>query len=316
MARTSTDQVTWDPCAYVPGLASIRDAARDGDWPGVRGKLDDCPSADALTFAVTMLADQPGIERLLERVVADAPDDVLARAVLGAREVVLAWDARGGGRASTVGARQFDMFFEHLERAERLLIDVCADRPDLAPAWTSRLMTARGLELGLGETRRRYDRLAAHHPHHLAAQAQLLQRLCPKWGGSWEQALGFAREQAAAAAPGSPSGALVAIVHFERAIERDAGAPPVSSAQVRDELVEAALRSVWHQDAHLGVEEVAAHSVFALAFSVGGHDRHAAPHFRVLAGRGARSFWSYYDEPSAVYVASRDEAFAAERSAR
>lgn len=309
---TSTDvgaaalgYISWDPYANVHGLFLLRDAAMAGDWPELHRQLRDCPSADALTYGLQVLAELPGIERLAESAVADHPDDVLARTLLAARWVRLGWLSRGDGPARTVGKERFEQFYDWLERAEQLLIDVCARRPDLAPAWTFRLTAARGLELGRAEARRRYARLAAHHPHHLPAQAQLLQYLCPKWGGTWEDALGFARAEAAAAPPGSPSGALVAVVHLERWAAEDGAVPPIRSAEVRDELCAAAVRSVWHPGAVLGVHEVAAHSAFALAFSLGGHAREAAPHFRVLGDRGDLDQWRLVQDPMGTFLRFR-----------
>ncbi|GAA1897419.1 hypothetical protein [Asanoa iriomotensis] len=70
------------------------------------------------------------------------------------------------------------------------MIDMVGDNAD----WTARLTTARGLEMGQAEARRRYDRLAALDPHHLPGQRQLLQQLCAKWGWSLEDMHAFATE--------------------------------------------------------------------------------------------------------------------------
>ena len=213
--------VSFDPFVTVSGAHVLRDTTLIRDWPALRRVLEQARDADELTFDVDVLADLPGIETFLQGVLAEDPDDVLARTLLAARYVRLGWAVRGGAYADKVGKDQFATFHDWLRRAEQILVDVCADRPDLAPAWTTRILTARGLELGHAEARRRYARLAEHHPHVVAAQEQLIQQLCPKWGGTWEAALSFAREAAAAAPPGAPSGTVIATVHIERWLSDD-----------------------------------------------------------------------------------------------
>lgn len=297
----------------VPVLAPFRETARRGDWDALRCMLHGVGSVDDLVAVVEHLARLDGIESGLERSVADRPDDVLVT-LLAARYVRAGWEVRTRDRARHVSAAQFEQFHAMLGRAERLLVDVCARRPDLAPAWSTRLATARGLELGHGEARRRYRRLAAHHPHVFAAQAQLLQQLCPKWGGTWEDAFAFARECAAGSPSGSPAGALVATAHLERWADSDSrsGRAHLASAAVRDELREHAARSVLHPDASLGVQGAEAHGAFALVYSLGGHAAAAAPHFRAMGERVPPEPWDYLEDPAGDLVRFREAAFRSE----
>lgn len=314
---TTAAPVSWDPFSHAHDLNRLRGAVLARDALTLRHDLLACSSADDLTFLLLRLAELPGVEELAEQAFADRPDDPLVRTLRAARYVTLAWEARGSGRASSVSAQRFERFHDLLRRAEQILIDVCAERPDFAPAWTFRLTTARGLELGLAEARRRFARLAVHHPHHGPAQVDLLQTLCPKWSGTWPDALGFAREQADAAPPGTASGALIPMVHLETWLLGDETVAPIRSVDVRDEMRAAAARSVWHPGAQLGLLQVAAHSAFALAFSVGGHLRDAAPHFDLLAGRGDAKQWGYVNNPTGAYLRYREAArAAAERKRR
>ncbi|NUU16140.1 hypothetical protein HP550_02600 [Cellulomonas humilata] len=308
--------VIFDPFVSVPGTDVLRDAAIVQDWPALRRHLEDARDADGLAFGVDVLAELPGLEVFLEKVLAEEPHDVLARTLLAARYVRIGWWVRGRGDADSVSGDQFEQFHSWLRRAEQILVDVCAERPDLAPAWTTRIMTARGLELGQAEARRRYTRLAVHHPHVLAAQEQLLQQLCPKWSGSWEIAMAFAREVAAAAPPGAPSGAVIATMYIERWLaESEADAPEIASPAARDELCAAGTRTAWASATSLGPYEVHVHSAFALAFSLGGHARDAAPHFRVLGNRTSSHVWSYLNDPSAAFWQFHSAALAAETGA-
>ncbi|MFD7706952.1 hypothetical protein ACFV6E_39200 [Streptomyces sp. NPDC059785] len=303
----------FDPFDTMPELAPLRAAATRGDWPGVAGFIAALGTEEQRSFASSLVAEMAGAETWLERAAADHPGDPLPRALLAERYVHIGWGIRGDAYAEQVSREQFDRFHAWLRRAEQLLIEVCAEHPAYAHAWTVRLITARGLELGAAEARRRYDRLAAHHPHHYPAQTLLLQQLCPKWGGSWEAAHGFARECAAASPDGSHSAALVALAHVEHFLELGQdleGAAYMRGLPVRDDLRFAAQVSVLHRDYRPGFHGLGAHSTFALAFSLGGHHQDAVPHFLEMEDRASEFPWSYLVNPEAYFVKFRKAALA------
>ncbi|WP_327317272.1 hypothetical protein [Streptomyces sp. NBC_01235] len=309
-ADTGSSGPTFDPYDNTPELIPLRTAAQAGDWPAVRAYFAALDSVDRLASASSLLADIPGVENFLERAAADLPGDPLPRALLAERYVYIGWDIRSGARAQHVSREQFTQFHDWLRRAEQLLIEVCAEQPAYAPAWTARLMTARGLQLGQTEARRRYDRLSAHHPHHYRAQTQLLQQLCPKWSGSWDAAHGFARECATAAPDGSNSGALVALAHIEHWLDLDSGedAAYMRGVPVRDDLRHAAQVSVLHPDHRPDWNSIGAHNAFAFAFSLGGHFADAAPHFAFLGDRASEFPWQYLPDKKSAYLKSRKAA--------
>jgi len=303
---------SFDPFDTLRELAPLRTAAANGDWGATRAFFADLDSAEMVTFAADVLGDTAGVETYLEQAAADAPADPLPRTLLAWRYIHLGWETRGRAAATHVTPEQFDQFHTLLRKAERILIEVCAEQPDSAPAWTARLLTARGLGLGLSEARRRYDRLSAHHPHHYPAQTQLLQQVCPKWGGSWEAAHGLAQECASAAPDGSHAGALVALAHLERWVDLDGAALKayLRDVSVRNDLRSAARISVLHHDYRPGWHWIDAHSAFAMAFSLGGHFEDAAPHFAALGDRAAEFPWRYLHDPKAAFVEYRTSALA------
>ncbi|MEW2050369.1 hypothetical protein [Streptomyces sp. NPDC005476] len=310
---TSTWGPTFDPYDNTPELIPLRGAAQAGDWPAVQAYFAGLGSVDELATASGLLADIHGVENFLERAVAQSPGDPLPRTLLAGRYVCIGWDIRSGARAQHVSQHQFAEFHDWLRRAEQLLIEICAEHPSYAPAWTTRLTTARGLQLGQAEARRRYDRLCAHHPHHYRAQTQLLQQLCPKWGGSWEAAHGFARECAIAAPDGSNSGALVALAHIERWLDLKIGedAAYMRGAAVRDDLRNAAQVSVLHPAHRTDWNSIGAHNAFAFAFSLGNHWADAAPHFAFLGDRASEFPWQYVPDMKSSFVKSRKAALEA-----
>ncbi|MGW0884990.1 hypothetical protein [Streptomyces sp. NPDC002671] len=274
----SSEPVT-DPFDALPELAPLRTAARDGDWAATAAFFTGLDSVEKVSFAAAALADLAGNEGYLEQAATARPADPLPRTLLAERYIRVGWGIRSRARAEDVSRDQFEQFHAWLRKAEQLLIEVCAEQPGYAPAWNARLLTARGLELGQSEARRRYDRLSAHHPHHFRAQSQLLQQLCPKWSGSWEAAHGFAQECASAAPDGSHAGILVAEAHLEHGLVL--GGLGMATAYLRDvsvrnDLRSAAQVSVLHPDYRGDFHRIGGHSAFAMAFSVGGHAKDAA----------------------------------------
>ncbi|MEV7738668.1 hypothetical protein AB0O75_42530 [Streptomyces sp. NPDC088921] len=239
-----------DPFDAVPELAPLRTAAWDGDWEATQAFFTKIPSTEDVSLAAALLAGVERTEWFLEKAAKAQPTDPLPRTLLAERYIHLGWRARGHAPGEDVPWDRAEQFHDWLRKAERLLIDVCAEHPAYVPAWTARLATARGLVLGQSEARRRYDRLAEHHPHHFRAQSHLLQQLCPKWGGSWEAAHGFAQQCASAAPDGSHAGVLVAEAHIEHFTELEGAqaAEYLRNQSVRDELRRAAHASVLHAD--------------------------------------------------------------------
>ncbi|MEU6535009.1 hypothetical protein [Streptomyces sp. NPDC047000] len=284
-----------DPFDALAELTPLRAIAGNGNWAATEAFFAQLGSADEVSFAVGALAGIDGTEEYLEKAVQDRPGDPLARTLLAERYTRVGWAIRSGARAKNVSREQFEQFHAWLRKSEQILIEVCAEHPGYAPAWTARLTTARGLELGQSEARRRYDRLAAHHPHDVRAQLQLLQQVCPKWGGSWEDAHGFAGECLNSAPAGSYAGMVVAEAHVEHWLDLSDVAEKeyLRDVAVRNDLRQAARSSVLHPDHRPGWRGIMAHSTFAFAFSLGGHLKDAAPHFAALGDKGSESPWYY-----------------------
>ena len=299
-----------DPFDAIAELSPLRSIARSGDWAATEEFFAGLGSVDKVSFAVGALVGIDGTEEYLQKAVQGRPGDPLARTLLAERYTRVGWAIRSGARAKNVSREQFERFHAWLRKAEQILIEVCAEHPDYAPAWTARLTTARGLQLGQSEARRRYDRLAAHHPHHVRAQSQLLQQVCPKWSGSWEDAHGFATECLSSAPAGSYAGLIVAEAHVEHWLDLSGveGEAYLRDAAVRNDLRHAARTSLLHPDHRPGWHEIIAHSTFAFAYSLGGHLKDAAPHFAALGNTVSESPWYYLRDWRAQFTEYRTAA--------
>ncbi|MEV6597926.1 hypothetical protein AB0M36_13760 [Actinoplanes sp. NPDC051346] len=288
--------VVLDPAAAHPELTTLRDALARRDWWGCRAVLDGAtPGARS---GLLHWAAEEEIGDFAQAVwEADARDNTAA-ALLGLRLIHTGWEIRSAARAQYVSRDQFERFHDYLRRAEAVLIDATARQPRDPALWVARLLTARGLSVGQAETRRRYDRLAAADPHHLPGQLQYLQSLCPKWGGSWERLHSWARESMLAAPPGALQGRLVAEAHVEHMIglEQTDPAAYLTDATVREELYEAAHRSVWHPDFRREPGWVGAASTFAMVFAVGRDHAASAPLFAMLGDLAAEHPWRYLED--------------------
>ncbi|MEV6952820.1 hypothetical protein [Streptomyces sp. NPDC051183] len=308
----------FEPADRIPALAALRDAVRLKDRDALAAVFEALPDEDDRAVACRVVAGRSGSELFLRQIVGGDPLDPLDRTLLADRLIHIGWEIRSDYQAQHVSQRQFEEFHGYLRRAEGLLIEVCAEHPEYALAWYLRTITSRGLQLGLSETRRRYDRLAEHHPHHYAGQQQLLQQLCPKWGGTWEAAHGFAEECAKAAPAGAPNGALVAVAQMEQYLSLVEGEGKrtaetyLRAPENHERLLAAAAGSALHPAARTDAYAyVGAHNAFAAVHSAAGRPAEAAPHFRALGDRACEFPWGYLDnDHEAAFVRHRKTALA------
>ncbi|WP_433074386.1 hypothetical protein ACQP1P_27280 [Dactylosporangium sp. CA-052675] len=286
--------VRTDPVAHYPDLAPLRRAVRAGDWGGVAAYFAAlAPRADH-SVALRLVAASPGAERFLQAAVDAERDAALPRTLLGARFIVIGWAARTGARAKYVTPAQWRVFHDYIGRAERLLADATAIDPTDAAAWTERIITARALSLGVDEARRRYERAAEHCDTPYRAQVQLVQNLCPKWGGTFAQVEAFAEQCRRDGAPGSLGGAVVADAHIEHALAGETLSAMhryLSQSGPRRALESAAEHTVLHPDFRPVHGWVTAHSTFAFALYYGGHLGSASEHFAALGDRISPYGW-------------------------
>jgi hypothetical protein len=302
----------FDVVSQYPDLAVLRKAVRAESWPAVAAHFRELPGDADPSLAVRMVGEIKGSERFLRAAAGSYPNDTLLKTLLASSFIATGWSVRTEARAKHVSPAQFAAFHDWLRRAEQLLGEVTAREPENVAAWALRLATSRGLELGQVETRRRYGEAAKARPHPLFAQIQLLQQLCPKWGGSLEQVHEFAHDCMASAPDGSLNGALVAEGHLEHASTlydgKQRGVPHrryLQQPHVQDELREAAARSVLHRSYRPTHGWVWAHSMFAAAWDMIGDYKSAAVHLAVLGTKADRFAWEYFADPGYAFWFAR-----------
>ena len=283
--------VRFSPSAPYPEARTLVEAAAAGDWAGCRRIVGDA-EPQARTQLTRLLGEHHRLRDLATRALEADPEDSVAAAARAFQLIHHGWQVRGEARARNVPSRRFSTFHRYLAEAERVLHAGLARSAHDTSLWTAGLTTARGLQMGLEHARYRYACLAAFDPYHLPGQSQLLQQLCPKWGGDWAAADEFARTAMRAAPDGAHNAVLVADFHLEKWLDRRDTAQ-LRSARVRADLGEAADRSVRHPAFRRTVGWVAVVNSFAMAFGLAG-ERAAAKQMFAMLGPYASEFpWAY-----------------------
>ncbi len=294
--------------SVFPEVVEWKAAAQDGDWETLERLLLALPDSSARYYACRCIGEVAQVEDLLTRVSSNPKTGTLPHVLLAGRNIEIGWKVRSGDWARNVSAQRFAVLHHHLRLAERALIDVTAREPDNATAWALRLITARGLEVGQSEARRRYDRLRVHDPHFYPAQSQFLQQLCPKWSGSWEAVFAFA-DECSSAPVGSASHIIVAEAHVERWAGGADGETHLRRTRVIAELVAAAEKSVRHSAfPRESYYWYSGHGAFAMLFSQIGDYQQAAVHFRAMGSHPPLWPWTYLNDSTNEFKRHRTQA--------
>jgi hypothetical protein len=305
-------RLTIDPAMGDPIAAQLSTAAKQGDWRTISDVLSGVEHPDDHTFYVKAAAYTSGVERWVDDWVAAEPRSTLPLLVKGAHAIDWAWDARGGGRADTVSAEAFKVFFKRLKIAEDCLDDVTDRDRDSATPWAFLVILGRARQVGIDETRRRFEEARQRYPWHLEAHDQMLQQLCAKWGGSHELMHEFAQRTLTEMPAGSPLGRLTAIAHLEHGTElpRGENSAYLASAEVGQQLLAAAERSVRHPDYVRRPGWPVTHSAFAMMFTFAEEFAAAVEQFEVIGDLVTEWPWRYFGAPDELFIKFRKRAYA------
>lgn len=124
----------------------------------------------------------------------------------------------------------------------------------------------------------------------------------------------FARECMLAAPEGSLNAVLVVEGHLERWVDLNGGSAGeryLRSGPVRDEIHEAASRSVWHPNFQRGYGWVGVQNTFAMVFGLMEDHQAAATQFVALGELATEDPWDYLGDPAEQFVRWRKQAMAA-----
>ncbi|GAA3967249.1 hypothetical protein [Thermobifida alba] len=207
----------WDNVALDAGVEAVEEGHLAAGTALLRESRDDpelrALYAEALGGAAVGRSAQ--IHALLSADTAeqDAADLLLW---LGRTLIDEAWQIRGDGTADTVGPERFKLFFATLARARDPLLAAAEINPDDPVPWACLQWFALGMQLDREEKDYVWQRVIERCPTLYPAHWGRVQILAPKWGGSTEEMMEFARGSVELAPEGHPLTSMIALAHRER----------------------------------------------------------------------------------------------------
>jgi hypothetical protein len=256
-----------------------------------------------------------GLPEWLDEWAAARPDSSLPLLVKGVRGTNWAWEARGGGRAKTVGADAWPVFFERLVAADQALSRAAAlDARDPLPIAHS-ISVAMGLQLGQDEARSRFGAAHQREPLNGAACAAMVQATARKWGGTNEGMLQWARWVSSQARDGAQQHKWLAYAHIECWIDEDTNAAQQQyflRPEVKQEVLASAQRCVLSPNyvvRDLTIRSCADRNIYALCFSLMHEYQAALDMMRLIGPYVTPSPWYYQGKAGEKYEVHRQRAF-------
>lgn len=238
------------PLEAVPGVVQALAALERGD----RGPVEQM-------YAMTR--DSGLRYQLIRRIVDDAPEiddgpltpfdraandgDPLWQTARGMYHIRIGWNARGHDTADKVTEQGWKTLGARCELAVDALEDAAAMRPDDETPLVLLMAAARGLsDTKLGE--RAYLDAVARAPNSWAAAQQRIEWLSPRWFGSIDDVLAYARYESQRVGTGELA-ALPILAHndinlYHVAFEKDREAAAAAREAAADEIRDCVARSV------------------------------------------------------------------------
>lgn len=168
----------------------------------------------------------------------------------GVWHVLVGWEARGSGAASTVAEDGFKELERRCRLAEQDFLEA-ADRDPADPTpYTLMILAARGLsDRAIGE--QAYAQAIARDPHGYEPHISFLTLISERWMGSHDEMLERARDIASAAPKGTDAASLPIQAHYDRyshtcVFDKDVGTAcaALHDPEVLDEIKRALSNSV------------------------------------------------------------------------
>jgi len=150
-----------------------------------------------------------------------APQSKFTLLAEAARQRAAAWGARGTGYSNTVSKEAWELFAIRLQESEQTLLSAPKDLQD-SPAWHLALLAVvMDSSRPQSNPQEVFDGAVKRWPTYAFFYQLVLNKMVPKWGGSWEQVEAFI-VQANKMQPASEGGALYARLYIHLIPERSA----------------------------------------------------------------------------------------------
>lgn len=143
------------------------------------------------------------------------PSSHFANAMIGSFYVTYAWDARGGGFGDTVSETNYRLFKERLLKARSYLENAYLADPSDPIVPSALVKVSMGLGDDFAEMEKQFQRAIQADVLEYCPYKAKLTYLMPKWHGSQELMLSFARKTARDAPSNSLAPLILAQAHWE-----------------------------------------------------------------------------------------------------
>lgn len=289
-----------DPFLADGELQAAFRALVDGDWKRLERFLDVSPKA--WMFGPIVTSDIVGLETVTFERWVDFKQSPRSRSYYAAVQIRDAFAARGHGiGAERNGHREAEdlKFTNRLKAAEEILYEVVSDRPAMADPWVTLLISGRGLQVGLEETRERFENAHSRAPFRPDACRQYLQSLTKKWHGSNIATFDLARWVEKEAPPASPAREALPMAHIEKGLleqGRTNLATYLMQPEVVAELATGLLGFLQATASPAPTEALGVLNAYALAISADGQStaRLVTETFARIDNRPTQFPWSIY----------------------
>lgn len=141
-------------------------------------------------------ADEQAFEQqkaILDRWIAQHPKSHIPLLIRGILSINYGWEHRGSGRGFQVNRAAWSAFKQYLQQARADLKQSAALHPEDPNSWDHLIQIARGLSLPQNQMDHYYQQGLMANLHHLGIRVSRLEALYPWWGGSWQDAIAFAK---------------------------------------------------------------------------------------------------------------------------
>lgn len=194
-----------------PPVAAARKALARGNPDPAEQLLRQTTEPNQRVYVCEALADWPGEPAFLTQwaTTRPSPDTAIITAI---QRTKWAWEARGGGAGSSVGASAFQTFTTRLDEVKTRLLAAAKQSPRDASMMPWLMWCARGLgDPQLSD--KAFAEAVKRQPTMRAAYSSALLTHSNKWFGSRDKMFSFAREHAASAPRESGAAVLVIEAH-------------------------------------------------------------------------------------------------------
>ncbi|MFT7056586.1 MAG: hypothetical protein ACJAR3_002222 [Roseivirga sp.] len=202
---------------------------------------------------------------ILERWSNEEPDSADALLCYGARLVQWSWDARGYGRGAQVSEKNWEQFFERLDKTHNVLMKCSEAMPSDPTPWAYMIIVSTWNSDDHDIRASYFEEAVERDPHNWAAHMHMVIALSEKWGGDNEEMISFA-EQASDTAPlGSDLPAILIKAYLEnwKYLDVFEDKPEEASAFVKSEEIQTKAAATYLRSLGSELHKETAVSIFA-----------------------------------------------------